>query len=152
VAFYNSVVNAKLYIGTSTAVPLPAYGSDTFTEVPLLSSITPPPNEQAVSFFSILNDANKRSLAGKLGDRLCEGSLVIDWTQSVHTSMYSDSVTAGGVKRNWRIVYPDTGNRQLDFAATLNKWTEEPFDAGEDAKEHRASFSLAVDGAITVTP
>lgn len=151
-AYYGANVNAKLYIGTSTATTLPAPGSDTFTEVPLLGSITPPPNELTTAFFNILNDANRRSVGGKLNDRVCEGSLVIDWTQAVHTSMYSDSIVAGGQKRNWRIVYPDSNNRQLDFVAFISNWAEEAFDAGEDAKEHRASFTLTVDGAITVTP
>lgn len=151
-AYYGANVNAKLYIGTSTATTLPAPGSDTFTEVPLLGSITPPPNELTTAFFNILNDANRRSVGGKLNDRTCDGNVVIDWTEAVHTSMYADSIVAGGRKRNWRIVYPDANNRQLDFVAFISNWAEEAFDAGEDAKEHRANFTLTVDGAVTVTP
>lgn len=151
-SYYGANVNAKLYIGTSTASTLPSPGSDTFTEVPLLGSITPPSNELSTAFFNVLNDANRRSVGGKLNDRTCEGDLVIDWTQSVHTSMYSDSIVAGGQKRNWRIVYPDANNRQLDFVAFLSSWKEEPFTASDDAKEHRATFTLTVDGSVTVTP
>ena len=150
-AFYGANVNAFLYIGTSTATPLPAPGSDSFTEVPLLGSITPPGNELTTAFFNVLNDADRRSVGGKLNDRTCEGSLVIDWTQAVHTSMYADSIVAGGQKRNWRIVYPDSNDRTLDFVGFISTWTEEAFDAGEDAKEHRANFTVTVDGAITVT-
>jgi hypothetical protein len=158
-AYYGANVNAKLYIGTSTAASLPAPGSDTFVEVPLLGSITPPPNELTTAFFNILNDANRRSVGGKLNDRTCEGNVVLDWANAttvggvtVHQAMYNDSIVAGGQKRNWRIVYPDSGNRQLDFVAFLSTFTEEAFDAGEDAKEHRANFTLTVDGAVTVTP
>jgi hypothetical protein len=158
-SYYGANVNAKLYIGTSTAASLPAPGSDTLVEVPLLGSITPPPNELTTAFFNTLNDANRRSVGGKLNDRVCEGNVVLDWANAttvggvtVHAQMYADSIVAGGQKRNFRIVYPDSGNRQLDFVAFISNWSEEAFDAGEDAKEHRASFTLTVDGAVTVTP
>lgn len=158
-SYYGANVNAKLYIGTSTASTLPAPGSDTFTEIPLLGSITPPGNELTTAFFNILNDANRRSVGGKLNDRTCEGGVVLDWANAatvsgttVHQVMYNDSIVAGGQKRNYRIIYPDANNRQLDFVAFISTFTEEAFDAGEDAKEHRANFTLTVDGAVTVTP
>lgn len=150
-AYYGANVNAKLYIGASTAASLPAPGADSFTEVPLLGSVTPPANELSTGFFNILNDADRRSVGGKLNDRTCPGSVVLDWTQTPHTNMYADSIVAGGQKRNWRIVYPDSNNRQLDFVGFISSWTETAFDAGEDAVEHRADFVITVDGAITVT-
>lgn len=151
-SYYGTSSNAFLYMGTATSTPLPAPGSDSFTVVPLLGTITPPPHEISNAFFSVLNDTSKRSVGGKKADQLCEGDLVIDWAEAVHAAMYADLQVAGGQKRNWRIIYPDSNNRQLDFVAFLSKWTEEPFDASQDAKEHRAAFTLAVDGAITVTP
>ncbi len=149
--YYSAAAGAKLYVGAATSAVLPAPGSDTFTEVPLLGTIGPPPHEIASAFFSVLNDTTKRSVGGKKADQLLEGDLVIDWSEPVHVAMYADMQVAGGQKRNYRIVYPDSNNRQLDFKAFLSKWTEEPFDASQDAKEHRAAFSLTVDGAITVT-
>jgi hypothetical protein len=149
--FYAANVDAKLYIGASSAVPLPAYGADTFTEVGLVGSITPPANVLSTAFFNVLNDADRRSVGGKLGDRTVPGNLVIDWTDTTHTTLYADSIVAGGTKRNYRIIYPDANDRQLDFVAFISEWTEEAFDAGEDAKEHRASFVLTVDGDVTVT-
>jgi hypothetical protein len=150
-AYYGANTGALLYIGASTATPLPAPGADSFTEVPLVGTITPPPNELSSAFFNVLNDADRRSVGGKLNDRSVEGDLVIDWTETAHQNIYADSIVAGGRKRNWRIVYPDSGNRQLDFVAFISKWTEEAFSASDDAKEHRASYTLSVDGAITVT-
>jgi hypothetical protein len=151
-AYYGQSVNAFLYIGTSTATPLPAPGSDSFTVIPLLETLTPPANETSVGTFNILNDVNKRSVGGKTGDRIVEGTLVIDWTEATHAAMYADSIVTGGQKRNWRIVYPDTNTRQLDFVAFVSKWAEEAFDATGDAKEHVSAFTLAVDGAVTATP
>jgi len=151
-AYYGQSVNAFLYIGTSTATPLPAPAGDSFTVIPLLEILTPPGLETSIGTFSILNDANKRSVGGKSNDKVVEGTVVIDWTEATHVSMYADAALAGGQKRNWRIVYPDSNTRQLDFVAFVAKWTEESFDATGDAKEHVAAFTLAVDGAITVTP
>jgi hypothetical protein len=158
-AYYGANVNAKLYIGTSTASTLPAPGSDTFVEVPLLGSIKPPSNELTTAFFNVLNDANRRSVGGKLNDRTCEGNVVLDWSNAatvsgttVHQVMYNDSIVAGGQKRNYRIIYPDSNARQEDFVAFISTFEIEAFDAGEDAKEHRANFTLTVDGAVTVTP
>lgn len=148
-AYYGANVNAKLFMGASTAASLPAPGSDSFTEVPLLGSITPPANELSTAFFNVLNDPNRRSVGGSLGDRTTPGNIVLDWTESVHTAMYNDSLAQQ--KRNWRIVYPDANERTLDFVGFVSSWTESAFDAGEEAVEHRADFVITVDGAITVT-
>jgi len=150
-SFYGANVDAKLYIGASTAASLPVPGSDTFTEVPLLGTVTPPANVLSTAFFNVLNDAVRRSIGGKLGDQTVPGNLVIDWTETAHQNMYADSIVPGGQKRNWRLVYPDANDRQLDFVAFISEWTEEAFDAGEDAKEHRANFLLTVSGAVTAT-
>lgn len=158
-SYYGANVNAKLYMGASTATTLPAPGSDTFTEVPLTGNIKPPQNTLSAGFFNVLNDGNRRSVGGKLNDRTVTGNVVLDWINaatvggvSCHLVMFADSIVAGGQKRNWRIVYPDSGNRQLDFVAFISDWEEEEFSADEDAKEHRANFTLSVDGAVTVTP
>ena len=82
-AYYGSNVGAVLYIGTSTATPLPAPGSDTFTEVPLLGSVTPPANELSTAFFNVQNDADRRSVGGTLGDRTVPGNVVLDWTEDL---------------------------------------------------------------------
>lgn len=149
-AYYGSNTGAKLFIGTSVLAVLPAPGSDTFTEVPLLGSVTPPPNELQGTSFVVQNDSVRRRLGGKLAEQVVPFNLVLDWASTVHGNIYSDSKLAGGQKRNWRIDYP-TG-RRLDFVAYVSKWTEEPLEASEDAKEHRVEGELALDGTITVTP
>jgi hypothetical protein len=150
VAYYGANTGAKLYIGTSILATLPAPGSDTFTEIPLLGSVTTPNNELQGTSFVVQNDAVRRRLGGKLAEQIVEAQIVIDWASTLHVNIFNDSKLSGGQKRNWRIDYP-TG-RRLDFVAYVSKWAEEALDASEEAKEHRADFSLAVDGAITVTP
>lgn len=148
---YSSNALAFLYMGTSTADPLPAPGADTFTEVPMLGSITPPANEQSTGGFNVLNTTARYSIGGKLGDQTCPGTLVADWeTTTVHRTMEADS-TVPGHKRNWYILYPNAGGRRDDFKGFVSSWTKSAFDAGEDAVEHRVDFVITVDGTVTVT-
>jgi hypothetical protein len=149
--YYSSNVGAKLFMGQSTSVPLPAPGSDTFLEVPLLGSVTPPPFEQSVGRFNIQNDSARRSVGGRLLDQIVPFNVVLDWSEQVHKDIEADVKVAGGRKRNWYILYPDSGARRDDFVAFVSKFEKEAFDAGEDAKEHRGTGELSVDGTVTVT-
>lgn len=151
-SFYGNNTNALLYYGASTADPLPAPGADTFTVVPLLGKFTPPPNTLNKSFFSILNDAVRRSIVGRLGDRTVPFTVKLDWTLTPINTIYADSSVGGGRKRNWRIVYPDANNRQLDFAAYVTDWKEGVFDAESNGEVHFADSELTLATDITVTP
>lgn len=149
--YYNANVGALLFMGQSTATPLPAPGADSFVEVPLTGQITPPPINKSTGHFNVTNDGNRRSVGGKKEDQQVVGNVVIDWTEQTHVDMYNDADADGDVKRNWYILYPDENNRRLDFVGFMNKWEEEPFDAGEEAKEHRANWGIAIDGGTTAT-
>src|SRR5688572_3323847 len=114
-------------MGQSTAEVLPAPSADTFDEIPLTGSITPPPNVLSSAYFNVTNDAERRSLGGKLGDQTVEGNLVIDWDSPLHVEMFENSKTVGGVKRNWYIEY--AGGRRLDFRGFISSWAEEALEA-----------------------
>jgi hypothetical protein len=145
--YYSASATAKLYIGTSTTTPLPAPGADTFTEVPLVGTITPPPKEQSAASFYILNDNNPRSVGGRAQEKIVESNLVIDRSEAVHNLISADADVAGGRKRNWRIVYPD--GHILNFKGFVTRWIESQLDASQDATPHRADFTIRVDGAVT---
>lgn len=146
--YYSGSDDAKLYMGTSTSTPLPLPGADTFSEVPLTGTITPPPNEISAGSFRILNDNASRSVGGRTQEQVVEGNLVVDHSEAVHTAMRAAAKVAGGQKRNWRIVYPD--NHQLDFKGFVTRWVEASFDAEQDPPvPHRADFTIRVDGAVT---
>lgn len=147
---YTANVNAFLFMGASTADPLPAPGADTFTEVPLLGSVTPPANEQSTAGFNVLNTTTRYSVGGKLNDQTVPGNLVVDQDSTVHRLMEADSKVPGR-KRNWYILYPDPNTRRDDFAGFVSSWVPSAFDAGADAVEHRADFVITVNGAVTVT-
>jgi hypothetical protein len=146
-SYYGQNVDAKLYMGASTSVPLPSAASDEFTEVPLVQVITPPGWVLSVGTFNVLNDSNKRSIGGKLADQTVEGNIVVDRGEVTHQDMFSDMRIAGGQKRNWRIERPD--NSTLDFVGFLSLLREEAFDATGDAKEHVFAYRISVDGEVT---
>lgn len=149
--YYGANVDAKIFMGQSVLATLPAPGSDTWKEVPLTGSISVPANVLSTAFFNVTNDGVRRSIGGKLGDQSSEGNVVLDWeaVDGVHKAMFNDSRLPGGQRRNWYIDYPN--GRRLDFKGFVSSWTEEAFDAGEDAKEHRANWTISIDGAVTVT-
>lgn len=149
-SYYTNNVDALLYIGTSTADPLPAVGADSFTEVPLTQVLAPPQWEQSVGTFNVTNDANKRSVGGKLSDQNVTGTIVRDGAEATHTAMFSDVKVAGGQKRNWYLEWPD-GMRE-DFVAFVSRIAPSAFDATGDAVPHVFEFTLSVDGAVTQTP
>lgn len=148
--FYGANVDAKLFRGSSTANPLPAFLSDSYTEVPLTGSIAPLPRSLNTAFFNVTNDADRRSVGGTKGDKTSEGNIVIDWDEPMHASMYADADVAGGVKRNWYLQYP-TGRREY-FSGFVSQFNQAAFDAGEDAVEHRADWVITASGATLVVP
>lgn len=150
-SYYGANVNAFLYMGAATGTSLPAPGADTFSEVKLTGSITPPQSELSTAKFNVTNDGNRRSLAGKKLDKVVEFDVVIDWTEPTHNSLFADANTAGGVRRNYYILYPDQNQRRLDFVGICSKWVEDPFSASDDAKEHHAQGTIDIDGAVAVT-
>jgi hypothetical protein len=149
-SYYTQNTDAKLYMGTSTADPLPAPGADSFTEVPLVQVITPPLWEQSVGTFNVLNDANKRSVGGKLADQAISGTIVRDGTEATHLAMFADVKVSGGQKRNWRTVWPD--GLIEDCVAFPSRIAPAAFDATGDAAPHVYEYTLSVDGAVTQTP
>ncbi len=148
-SYYGNNVDALLWMGASTADPLPSAASDTLTEVPLTQVITPPSWEKSVGFFNVTNDSNKRSIGGKLSEQTIEGNIVLDHSEAVHLAMIDDVQATGNVKRNWRITYPDGWT--LDFVGFISRMSDEAFDATSDAKEHISSYRIAVDGAVTTS-
>jgi hypothetical protein len=147
---YTSSNDGRLFMGQSTATPLPAAGTDTFEEVALTGQIGLPAYTRETAFFNVTNDRDRRSLGGKLGDQTIEGNVVVDWEEQSHNDMFADAGAPEGVKRNWYIDYAD--GRRLDFVGFLSNWAEEPITADEEAKESRANFIISIDGAVTATP
>lgn len=146
-SYYGQNVDAFLYIGTSTADPLPSPASDTFTEVPLVQRITPPIRERTVGSFNVLNDDDPRSIGGKKSAKIVEGTIVIDHSSDVYLDLISDINATAAINRNWRIKYPDGWTR--DFAGFLTKLNDTVLDATGDAIEHASEFAISVNGAET---
>lgn len=148
-AFYGSNVDAKLEFGASTASPLPAIASDTFTIIPLLETVQPPSNELSTATFNVHNQAAPLALGGKLAQQTIEFSMALDWAIVGVGTLYTDGVTPGGRRRNWKLTYPN--GRLLTFQGFISKWTEEAMEAGEEVVEHRVSVTITLTSAVTAT-
>lgn len=154
-SFHGNNVDCILHIGTanySTAAggvdSLPAYGSDTFTEVGLTGKIQLPTYEISKASFSVLNDSAKRAVGGKLADQVLPFDIVLDDTDATHDSLFADMAVVGGNYRNYKVVTP-TGEQHF-FKGFLAKWTREGYDASGDAKEVHVECEIAISGAVTV--
>lgn len=148
-SYYSNNTGAKLYMGASTADTLPAPGADSFTEVPYLQVAQPVAWEQTVGPFYILNDTAKRSVGGRLGDQNVTGTIVLDNSETVHQTFFTNVATAGGTKRNWYLEWPD-GLRE-DFVGFVSRCAPASFDATGDAAPHLNEFTISIDGAVTRT-
>lgn len=147
---YPSNIDATLHMGDAVTDPLPDAAADAYAEVPWTGSIQPPSFTINVAYFNVTNNNARHSIGGKLADQSVSGNVVLDWESPVVQAMFADVTGAGGGrKRNWYLQYP-TLDRFLVFRGMLSTWEEEAFDAGDEAKEHRANFSVAVDGQVTV--
>mgnify|MGYP001078741657 CR=1 FL=1 len=152
-SYYGQNVDAKLYMGASTADPLPSHASDTFTEVPLVQIVTPAVREKSVASFNVLNDSNTRSLGGKQAARTITGTIVLDHDEATHVQWIEDTNATGQVNRNWRLVYPNGWTRES--SGFLSRLADAAFDATGDAAEHTSEFTISVNGEETeamVTP
>lgn len=151
-SYHGNNVDCILYIGTASSTTgssaLPAYGSDTFTEVGLTGKIKLPKYEKSVGRFNVLNDGNKRSVGGRLGDQDISFDLVLDDTDATHDTLFADAKTAGNVYRNWKVVTP-TGEQHF-CKGFVSLWERDEYDASGDAKEVHVQSNIAVDGAVTV--
>lgn len=149
--FHSNNQDCILHIGTASAsssAALPAYGSDTYTEVGMTGKIKLPKYERSVGRFNVLNDGQRRSVRGKLGDQDCSGDLVLDDDDATHNTMFSDSESDATKYRNWKVVTP-TGEVHF-FKGFVNLFERDEYDSSSDAKEIHVSWNIALDGKPTV--
>lgn len=154
-SYHSNNVDCLLYIGTASATSssgLPADASDTFTEVGMTGKIKLPTYERSVGRFNVLNDANKRSVGGKLSDQNISGDVVLGQNdgEATHDTMFADASSTTAVYRNWRVVTPVGETHKAQ--GFLSLWDRSEYDSSTDATEVRCNFNIAVDGAVTVVP
>lgn len=147
----SSSAEAQLFIGASTADPLPAPGSDSFTKVPQLKTLTVPTPSKAAQKENTLDGVTVASVSTPQWAN-CTGSLLTNYTQTPHNTMLGD-VAAGARKRNWYTLEPDAGNRRTDFQGELIRMAPGQYAAAiEGAPALAHEFEIAVSGTPTVTP
>lgn len=147
----SSAAEVQLFIGASTADPLPAPGSDSFTKVPQMKTCTVPTPSKSAQKENTL-DAVTIASVGTPQWSNCVGSLLTNYTQAPHNTMLADAAAAGR-KRNWYTVEPDAGGRRTDFQGEIIRMTPGQYAAAlEGAPALAHEFEIATSGTPTVTP
>jgi hypothetical protein len=142
-------VGAKLQRGTATGASLPAPGSDTFTDVPLINNLKPPAAKRKLTDFYTLESASPKRYGGALDPQEVTFDMVVDVSDAVQRTIITDGENASQVRRNWRIIYPNTAAEQLDFVGFVSGYEEEALEAEGIVQ---AKITITIDGAVTRTP
>lgn len=141
----------QLYMGASTADPLPAPGSDSFTKIPQLKTCSVPEPSKSVGKENTLDGVTIASVSTPSWSN-CTGSLLTNYTQTIHNTMLADAA-AGARKRNWYTIEPDAGGRRTDFQGEIIRMAGGQYQATTEAPTARPhEFEIAVSGVPTVTP
>lgn len=147
----SSAGEVQLYMGASTADPLPAPGSDSFTKIPQLKAFTVPTPSKSSNKENTLDGVTVASVSTPQWSNGV-GSLLTNYTQTVHNTMLAD-VAVGGRKRNWYAIEPDAGARRTDFQGELLRMAPGQYAAAiEGAPALAHEFEIATSGTPTVTP
>lgn len=127
--------------------------TEVFTTLAQVTDITPPQGRRG---FTPVAEHDMTETIRKVFDALRdEGQVTLrlnfDPAHATHnlTTGFEKAFRDGTLK-NWQLVFPDAGNLQAAFAATIveRRYDAYPANSGVGA----ASLTLEIDGAITWTP
>lgn len=139
--------NTQLGRGAATGVSLPAFLLDTYTQLLDAEEITPPEPTRQVDEFYVLDLQASKKLVGSLTFGPCSGTLARAFGDSVQDSMEDDAYSAVSVRRNWRIVLPDSGNETSYFVGYVSKFAKSGL---TNQGRIQITFEIVVDGAVTI--
>lgn len=121
--------------------------SESFTEIEGVRSIDGP--TQDMEIIDVTHHASTGSYREKLASFLDPGQISFDLLWSSANAQHAQLLTdhANRTKRNFQLVYPDSGNEQYDFAAFIKGIKDSAAIDGALTK----SVTLEISGAITRT-
>lgn len=128
---------------------LVAPGSDTFTNVAQVASISGPGNTKADIEVTDLSSAAKEFISDLPDSGSLEMTIQYDSLETTHQDLQADSA-APQRARNWRITLPDNINltaTTIDFVGEVTSFTW----SFETASVITADLTVKVSGAATVT-
>ena len=74
----------------------------------------------------------------------CSFEILVDYSDTIHRRLISDAEASSNVKRNYRIIMPNTGAEQLDFVGFVSEYAEQAMNADGIIL---AKLTVSVDGA-----
>lgn len=140
--------NWRLYRGNATGTSLPAFASDTYTEVPDVEELKPPAASREVDEYYVLGQTAAKKLVGPVTWANLSAVLARDFESGAQDSLEDDSKAAGGTRRNYRIVGGNTGAETREFVGYVNKFETDPY---TNRGRVKVNVEIVVDGDVTIT-
>lgn len=139
--------NSTLAYGAATGTSLPAPGSDVYTEIPDIESLTPPSAERQKEERYVLSQKSAKKFVGSITYTAVSGNMLRAFDSAAHDQLENDANAASAVRRNWRIVKPNAGGEINYFAGYCSK-----FQYGEITNQGvmTVTFEIEVDGDVTI--
>lgn len=138
----------RLQRGTATGTSLPLPGADTFVDVIDIEELKPPSASREIDEYFVLDSVASKKLVGPVTWSSCTAKCTRAYDSAVHDSLEADSFSAGGTRRNWRIIATNSGGEIRDFVGYVNK-----FEINAVTNRGRVIYDLeiVVDGGVTIT-
>lgn len=139
--------NTKLLRGAATGTSLPAFGSDAYSLVLDIETLTEPSPQRQTDEYYVLDQKAAKKLVGSITYNPCTGTLTRAFGDAIQDSMEDDANADVAVRRNWQIVKPDSGGEIKYFVGICSK-----FESAGITNQGRIqyNFELTVDGSITI--
>lgn len=123
-------------------------GGGTYATIPQVMSIKFPAHERKTQDVYIHDQSAPVVKTGGLEAQECSFDLAWDPADSYHQALWTDFTAK--TSRNYRVVLPDSGSWQADFAALVSKIELDDLDA--EGNPLKLSVTLKLSAEPTITP
>ncbi len=139
--------NTRLARGAATGSSLPAYASDTYSDIVDIEEYTPPSPSREVVEYKVLDQKAAKKLVGSITYSPGSGTLTRAFGDSVHDSLEDDANAESAVRRNWRETLPDTNGQVRYYVGYCSKFE---FQGITNDGRIQVAYEITVDGAPTI--
>jgi hypothetical protein len=138
---------ATIAFGAATGSSLPAFGSDTYTELEDVSKIKIPAGSRPVEERQVLKQKSPKKFIGPISYSEASATGLRAFGDPGQNQMQDDANNGVPQRRNFRIVLPDLGNETHYFAGYCAKFE---YDEVESQTAQGIQLQFIVDGDVTI--
>jgi hypothetical protein len=138
---------ATISYGAATGSSLPAFGSDVYTTLQDVSTIKIPAGSRPVEERPILSQKSPKKFVGPISYSEASVTGLRAFGDAGQNQMQDDANAGVAVRRNFRIVLPDSSNETHYFAGYCAKFE---YDDVESPTAQGIQLQIVVDGDVTI--